>query len=198
MFFGGGAIRFGGFKSYLKNEKMNKVYSKKELKAKAQEVFEQYPSEDKVFAREDGNIFFNENLAELGRGKLKVYPFDRSDIVKTDKAVEDIDVNAEVINDTPAVDAPKVEAPVVEAPKVEAPVVDTPAVEAPKVETPVVDAPAVDAPKVETPVVETPAVDAPKVEAPVVDTPAVEAPKVDKTLGKDGKNPETRNSNKKK
>lgn len=168
MFFGGGAIRFGGFKSYLKNEKMNKVYSKKELKAKAQEVFEQYPSEDKVFAREDGNIFFNENLAELGRGKLKVYPFDRSDIVKTDKGVEDIDVNAEVINDSPAVDAPKVEAPAVEAPVVEAPVVDAPAVEAPVVETPVVEAPVVD------------------------------APKVDKTLGKDGKNPETRNSNRKK
>ena len=178
MFFGGGAIRFGGFKSYLKNEKMNKVYSKKELKAKAQEVFEQYPSEDKVFAREDGNIFFNENLAELGRGKLKVYPFDRSDIVKSDKAVEDIDVNAEVINNTPAVDAPKVEAPVVEAPKVEAPVV----------EAPVVDTPAVDAPKVEAPVVDAPKVDAPKVETPVVN----------KTLGKDGKNPETRNSNKKK
>jgi len=178
MFFGGGAIRFGGFKSYLKNEKMNKVYSKKELKAKAQEVFEQYPSEDKVFAREDGNIFFNENLAELGRGKLKVYPFDRSDIVKSDKAVEDIDVNAEVINDTPAVDAPKVEAPVV----------DTPAVDAPKVEAPVVDTPAVDAPKVEAPVVDAPKVDAPKVETPVVN----------KTLGKDGKNPETRNSNKKK
>ena len=167
---------------------MNKVYSKKELKAKAQEVFEQYPSEDKVFAREDGNIFFNENLAELGRGKLKVYPFDRSDIVKTDKAVEDIDVNAEVINDTPAVDAPKVEAPVV----------DTPAVDAPKVEAPVVDAPAVDAPKVEAPKVEAPVVDAPKVEAPKVEAPKVEAPVVDKTLGKDGKNPETRNSNKKK
>ena len=173
MFFGGGAIRFGGFKSYLKNDKMNKVYSKKELKAKAQEVFEQYPSEDKVFAREDGNIFFNENLAELGRGKLKVYPFDKSDIVKTDKAVEDIDVNAEVINNTPAVDAPKVKAPVVEAP-----VVDTPAVEAPKVEAPAVD----------TPVIDTPVVDAPK----------VETPKVDKTLSKDGKNPETRNSNKNK
>jgi hypothetical protein len=168
MFFGGGAIRFGGFKSYLKNEKMNKVYSKKELKAKAQEVFEQYPSEDKVFAREDGNIFFNENLAELGRGKLKVYPFDRSDIVKTDKAVEDIDVNAEVINNTPAVDAPVIGTPVVDAPKV-----DTPAVEAPVIGTPVVDAP--------------------KVEAPAVDTPVV-----DKTLGKDGKNPETRNSNNKK
>jgi hypothetical protein len=153
MFFGGGAIRFGGFKSYLKNDKMNKVYSKKELKARAQEVFEQYPSEDKVFAREDGNIFFNENLADLGRGKLKVYPFDRSDIVKSDKAVEDIEVNAEVIHNTPTVDTLKVDTL-----KVEAPVVDFPA----------------------------------------VDTPKVEAPKVDKTLGKDGKNPETRNSNKNK
>ncbi|WP_051604423.1 hypothetical protein [Flavobacterium sasangense] len=182
---------------------MNKVYSKKELKAKAQEVFEQYPSEDKVFAREDGNIFFNENLAELGRGKLKVYPFDRSDIVKTDKAVEDIDVDAEIVVEAPVVETPKVETPVVDTPavdtpKVETPVVDTPAVDAPKVETPVVDAPAVDTPKVETPVVDTPAVDTPKVETPVVDAPKVETPKVDKTLGKDGKNPETRNSNKKK
>jgi hypothetical protein len=109
IFFGGGAIRFGGFKNYLKNEKMNKVYSKTELQEKAQEVFDQYPSEDKIFAREDGNIFLNESYAELDRGNLKVYPFDRSDIVKTDKKVE--------------------------------------------------------------------------------------APKVDKTLGKDGKNPETRNSN---
>jgi len=142
MFFGGGAIRFGWFKSYLKNEKMNKVYSKKELKAKAQEVFEQYPSEDKVFAREDGNIFFNENWAELGRGKLKVYPFDRSDIIKTDKPVEDIDVDAENVDGTPSGDAPVVE-------------------------------------------------------VPTVDAPAVDAPAVDKTLGKNGKNPETRNSNSK-
>lgn len=132
-----------------------KIYSKKELKAKALEVFEQYPSEDNVFAREDGNVFFSQNLAELDKGKLKVYHFEKSDIVKVD--VNTIDVNAETV-------------------------------EAPKVETPVGDAPKVEAPKVETPVVE-----APKVEAPVV-----EAPKVDKTLGKDGKNPENRNSNTKK
>lgn len=117
-----------------------KIYSKKELKAKALEVFEQYPSEDNVFAREDGNVFFSQNLAELDKGKLKVYHFEKSDIVKVD--VNTIDVNAETV-------------------------------EAPKVETPVGDAP--------------------KVEAPVV-----EAPKVDKTLGKDGKNPENRNSNTKK
>lgn len=183
MLFGGGAIRFGGFKSYLKNDKMNKVYSKKELKARAQEVFEQYPSEDKVFAREDGNIFFNENLADLGRGKLKVYPFDRSDIVKTEKAVEDIEVSAEVVNNNPTVDAPVIDTPVVDAPKVEAPTVDTPVIDTPVVNTPKVEAPAVDAPVIDT---------------PVADAPKVDAPKVDKTLGKEGKNPETRNSNKNK
>lgn len=134
---------------------MNKVYSKKELNAKALEVFEQYPSEDKIFAREDGNIFFNENWADLGRGKLKVYPIDRSDIIKTEKAVEDIDVK-------------------------------DPVIETKKVETPKVETPAADAKKVETPKVETPAANAKK----------VETLKVDKTLGKDGKNPETRNSNK--
>jgi hypothetical protein len=117
-----------------------KIYSKKELKAKAFEVFEQYPSEDNVFAREDGNVFFSQNLAELDKGKLKVYHFEKSDIVKVD--VNNIDVNAEKV-EAPVIETPKVEVPVVDVPKVEAPVIETP-----KVEVPVVDAPVVDAPKV--------------------------------------------------
>ena len=55
-----------------------KTYSKKELEAQAVAVFEKYPNADQVFAREDGNIFFSENLADLGRGKLKIYPIDRN------------------------------------------------------------------------------------------------------------------------
>lgn len=85
-----------------------KIYSKKELNAKALEVFEQYPLEDKVFAREDGNIFFHENLAELNRGKMKVYPFDKNNIVKTDTAVDDTDLD-EKINEAPVVEAPVVD-----------------------------------------------------------------------------------------
>lgn len=54
-----------------------KTYSKKELEAKALEVFEQHPAQDKVYAREDGNIFFSENYAELDKGELKIFPIDR-------------------------------------------------------------------------------------------------------------------------
>lgn len=62
-----------------------KIYSKIELIALAFEVLTQYPDENKVFARNDGNIFFSENLAELGKGKLKVYPLDRSEVIPTAK-----------------------------------------------------------------------------------------------------------------
>lgn len=55
-----------------------KTYSKKELEAQAVAVFEKYPNADQVYAREDGNIFFSENLADLGRGKLKIYLIDRN------------------------------------------------------------------------------------------------------------------------
>lgn len=71
-----------------------KTYSKKELEAKALEVFEQHPAQDKVYAREDGNIFFSENYAELDKGELKIFPIDR-----------------EVKVETPKVDAKKVIAP---------------------------------------------------------------------------------------
>lgn len=120
-----------------------KTYSKEELQAKALEVFEQHPNQDSIFAREDGNVFFDEHYANLDKGKLKVYPFERADIVKAD--VKKIKV---------------VDATVVTA-KVKA----TNAAKAPA---------------------------SAKAKAPVA--PAQEAKKVDATLGKDGKNPETRES----
>ena len=120
-----------------------KTYSKEDLQAKALEVFEQHPNQDSIFAREDGNVFFDEHYANLDKGKLKVYPFDRADIVK--------------------VDVKKIK--VVDATVVTAKAKNTNAAKAPA---------------------------AAKVKAPVA--PAQEAKKVDATLGKDGKNPETRES----
>jgi hypothetical protein len=63
-----------------------KLLSKIQLIALATAVFKQYPDRDKLFAREDGNLFFEENHSELGRGKLKVYALDKADIdpTKTD------------------------------------------------------------------------------------------------------------------
>lgn len=63
-----------------------KTYSKKELEAKALEVFEQHPAQNKLFAREDGNIFFSENYADLDRGKLNVFPIEREIKVEAPKA----------------------------------------------------------------------------------------------------------------
>lgn len=120
-----------------------KTYSKEELQAKALEVFEQHPNQDSIFAREDGNVFFDEHYANLDKGKLKVYPFERADIVKAD--VKKIKV---------------------------------------------VDATVVTAKAKATNAAKAPA--AAKAKAPVA--PAQEVKKVDATLGKDGKNPETRES----
>lgn len=120
-----------------------KTYSKQELEAKALEVFEQHPNQDIIFAREDGNVFFDEHYANLDKGKLKVYPFERADIVKAD--VKKIKV--------------------VDATVITAKAKTTNAAKAPAVA---------------------------KVKAPVA--PAQEVKKVDTTLGKDGKNPETRES----
>ena len=112
-----------------------KTYSKQELEAKALEVFEQHPNQDSIFAREDGNVFFDEHYANLDKGKLKVYPFERADIVKADvKKIKVVDATV-VTAKAKATTAAKVKAPV---------------------------------------------------------APAQEAKKVDATLGKDGKNPETR------
>lgn len=57
---------------------MNKVHSKKELEAMAADVFARYPEAEKLFAREDGNIFFDENSAGLGRDKMKIYEFEKA------------------------------------------------------------------------------------------------------------------------
>lgn len=78
---------------------MNKTYSKKELEAKALEVFEQHPNQDKVYAREDGNVFFSENYAELDKGELKIFPIEREVKAEAQKA------------DTKKVTAPKATAP---------------------------------------------------------------------------------------
>lgn len=80
-----------------------KLFSKIQLIALALEVFKQYAQEDTCYAREDGNIFFTENYAELGRGKMKVYTFLKSDIEAT--SVE------------PAADTKKAITPVVTSPK---------------------------------------------------------------------------------
>lgn len=116
-----------------------KTYSKEELQAKALEVFEQHPNQDSIFAREDGNVFFDEHYANLDKGKLKVYPFERADIVKADvKKIKVVDATV-VTEKAKATNAAKA-----------------------------------------------------KAKAPVA--PAQEVKKVDATLGKDGKNPETRES----
>lgn len=82
-----------------------KTYSKKELEAKALEVFEQHPAQDKVYAREDGNIFFSENYAELDKGELKIFPIDREVKVEAPKG-DDKKVIAPK-EDTKKVTAPK-------------------------------------------------------------------------------------------
>ena len=65
---------------------MKKTYSESELKGLAEKVFEQYPTENEVFATSDGNVFLLKNRAELHAGpKGNVYPFKRE--VKTE-AVE--------------------------------------------------------------------------------------------------------------
>lgn len=112
-----------------------KTYSKQELETQTLEVFEQHPKQDTIYAREDGNIFFDEHYANLDRGKLKVYPFNRADIVKGDvKKIKVVDAAA-VTEKAKTTTAAKEKAPV---------------------------------------------------------APAQEVKKVDATLGKDGKNPETR------
>lgn len=63
-----------------------KLFSKAQLIALALAVFKQYTDEDTCYAREDGNIFLTENYADLGRGKMKVYTFLKSDIEATTEA----------------------------------------------------------------------------------------------------------------
>lgn len=57
---------------------MKKTYSEAELKEKANQTFADYPAAKKVYATVDGNIFLQENRANIHVGpKGMVYPFDR-------------------------------------------------------------------------------------------------------------------------
>jgi hypothetical protein len=65
---------------------MKKAYSEDELKELANSVFEQYPSATKVFATVDGNVFLEENRANIHAGaKGRVLPFNKP-LVKEEKA----------------------------------------------------------------------------------------------------------------
>lgn len=185
---------------------MNKIYSKKELKAKAQEVFEQYPSEDKVFAREDGNIFFNENLAELDKGKMKIYPLEKSDIEKADKPVENSNVDAKIVATEIKPGETVNENLIGKEATTDAPV--TPLEPAPvKADTHVEDINVTA--EIVASEIQTGEATGETGNAIPANTdgsanilegvnPEVDVPKVDQTLGKDGKSPERRKSNNKK
>ena len=90
-----------------------KLFSKIQLIALALEVFKQYAQEDTCYAREDGNIFFTENYAELGRGKMKVYTFLKSEIEPTNtelgadakKAITPVATNSKKVTATEKADA---------------------------------------------------------------------------------------------
>lgn len=57
---------------------MKKPYSESELKELAQEVFNQHPVANTVYATVDGNVFLEKNRAEIHAGKKgRVFPFDR-------------------------------------------------------------------------------------------------------------------------
>lgn len=54
-----------------------KELTNKELQAKADRVFAEFPKAEKVYATTDGNVFLEENRANLHAKKGKVIPFDR-------------------------------------------------------------------------------------------------------------------------
>lgn len=54
-----------------------KELTNKELQAKADKVFADFPKAEKVYATTDGNVFLEENRANLHAKKGKVIPFDR-------------------------------------------------------------------------------------------------------------------------
>ena len=57
---------------------MKKAYSESELKDKAAETFEQFPTVNTVHATVDGNVFLDANRARLHAGvEGRVLPFDR-------------------------------------------------------------------------------------------------------------------------
>jgi len=70
---------------------MKKTFSQKELKEKADKVFEQYPNATQAFATVDGNVFLMKNRAEL-HSKDKIYTFDRP--VKDDSKAKNTDGNS--------------------------------------------------------------------------------------------------------
>lgn len=86
---------------------MKKTYTEDELKALTNEVFEQYPKANKAFATVDGNVFIEENRANIHAGaKGRVFPFDRplakvekaSDTPKAPSAADQIKAIGEVVN----------------------------------------------------------------------------------------------------
>jgi len=48
-------------------------------------VFEKNADVNSLYAREDGNIFFNENYANLDAGKLKIYEVTRQEAMESQK-----------------------------------------------------------------------------------------------------------------
>lgn len=60
-----------------KTMKTKKIFSKEELEARAADVFNRFPKENKAFATTDGNVFISLNRAELHAGKGKVLTFER-------------------------------------------------------------------------------------------------------------------------
>ena len=145
-----------------------KLLGKIALMVLAADVFAQYPEEQKVFAREDGNIFFMENYAQLNRGKLKIYPIERTELTVQIAAVEakKIEVIGEEIVST---GEPEPKAPLV--PEFQ----ETPATEVPEASETEPSAPA------------------PK---PAENKAAPKKTASNKATGKDGKNPENRTTNK--
>lgn len=57
---------------------MKKTYTEEELKEIANGVFVEFPNANKVYATLDGNVFLDENRANLHAGVAgRVFPFDR-------------------------------------------------------------------------------------------------------------------------
>lgn len=66
------------------------IKSKEELWERAEEVLAQYKNADKVFATTDGNVFLDENRAQLHAGKGRVVTFERQ-VFSDSKKTEDAD-----------------------------------------------------------------------------------------------------------
>lgn len=67
-----------------------KVYKKSELEELAKETFKKYPKARKVFATVDGNIFLDENRADLHAGKKgTVIPLDNPTSIEEKEAEKD-------------------------------------------------------------------------------------------------------------